>query len=62
MPDLKWQLAPSVDDFIRYEDGDMSPEQQTAFLQKLLDSGAWRTLQGAYGRAVMAAVQAGEIK
>jgi hypothetical protein len=42
-----------VNDFVRYETGDMSFTEAVQFFQELIDSGlAWR-LQGSYGRTAM---------
>jgi len=41
---------PSVEEFIDWENGDMSEENEIKFFQKLLDTGMAWTLQGMYGR------------
>lgn len=52
---------PTVDEFIAYEDGSMSWEDQLKFFQRLIDNGmAWQ-LQGHYGRTAAALIQAGVI-
>jgi len=54
--------APSVDDIMRYEQGEMSEEEMVKFFQGLIDSGmAWK-LQGHYGRTAMALINAGHCK
>ncbi len=53
---------PSVDDIIRYEQGEMTEEEMFKFFQGLIDSGmAWQ-LQGHYGRNASAMIQAGYCK
>lgn len=44
---------PSVEEFIDWENGDMSEENEIEFFQKLLDTGMAWTLQGMYGRRTM---------
>lgn len=49
----------SVDDVIDFENDELSPEAEAVILQKLINSGdGWR-LQGAYGRAMIAAIKSG---
>jgi hypothetical protein len=51
-----------TDYIIRYENGDLSPDETIALFQKLIDTGmAWR-LQGSYGRAAQAMIEAGLCK
>jgi hypothetical protein len=53
---------PSVDDIMRYEQGDMTQEETVTFFQKLIDSGmAWR-LQGCYGRMAASLIENGLCK
>lgn len=50
---------PPVQDFIRFEDGEMEEEELVEFFQKLIDTGdAWR-LQGFYGRTATALIERG---
>ena len=43
-------MVTNVDDFVRYESGEMTEEEVIVFMQSLIDSGlAWK-LQGHYGR------------
>lgn len=53
---------PSVDDIIRYEQGEMTEAEVVKFFQGLIDSGlAWQ-LQGHYGRTASALFKAGRCK
>lgn len=53
---------PSVDDIMRYEQGEMDEAETIKFFQGLIDSGmAWK-LQGSYGRAAMSFIEAGLCK
>jgi hypothetical protein len=53
---------PSVDDIMRYEQGEMTKDETIKFFQGLIDSGmAWR-LQGCYGRGASALIKAGYCK
>jgi hypothetical protein len=54
---------PSVDDIIRYEQGEITTEaEMVKFFQGLIDSGlAWQ-LQGHYGRNASAMIEAGHCK
>lgn len=48
-----------VDQIIRYENGEMEQEEVIEFFQDLVNSGmAWQ-LQGSYGRAAVALIEAG---
>jgi hypothetical protein len=51
----------TVDDIIDYEDGRMSHEREVYFFADLIGSGAAWTLQGFYGRAAQAYIEAGLI-
>jgi hypothetical protein len=52
---------PSVDDIMRYEDGEMEEDETVVFFQGLVDSGlAWQ-LQGHYGRTAAALIEAGKV-
>jgi len=42
-----------------YESGDMNQEETVSFFQGLIDSGMAWTLQGHYGRAAKALIDAG---
>ncbi len=48
-----------VDKMIALESGEMSEEETVEFFQELVDSGIVWQLQGAYGRAAMALIEAG---
>ena len=50
---------PSVDDIIRYEQGEMSDDEIIEFFQGLIDSGACWTLQGHYGRTAASLIEQG---
>lgn len=50
---------PSVEEFIDWENGDMSEENEIEFFQKLLDTGMAWTLQGMYGRRTAELLNAG---
>ena len=53
---------PSVDDIMRWEQGEMNKVETIKFFQGLIDSGmAWR-LQGCYGRMAMALIEGGYCK
>jgi hypothetical protein len=41
---------PTVNDFMRYENGGMSEDEQVSFIQALIDTGMAWSLQGSYGR------------
>lgn len=54
---------PSVDDIMRYEQGEMTTEAEVVnFFQGLIDSGLAWTLQGHYGRNAAALIKAGYCK
>ena len=49
-----------VDDVIAYEEGTMTEEEEVAMMQEAINSGmAWR-MQGSFGRAAMAMIEAGK--
>ena len=51
----------SVDDIIRYENGEMSQDEIITMFQKLVNSGlAWK-LQGHYGHAAMDLILSGDV-
>lgn len=51
--------ADTVDQIIRYEQGEMDTDEIVSFFQGLIDSGlAWQ-LQGHYGRTAFALINAG---
>lgn len=50
---------PNIDDILAWENGDMDEEQEVAFFQKLVTSGAAWTLQGMYGRRAKQLIDAG---
>lgn len=55
-------MMPSVDDIIRYENGEMGEDEVIDFFQDLVDTGmAWR-LQGSYGRTAKALIEYGWVK
>jgi len=47
----KSTYTPSVDDIVRFEQGEMSYDETVEFLTKLRDAGLLSQLQGFYGRA-----------
>jgi len=47
----KSTYTPSVDDIMRFEQGEMSYDETVEFLTKLRDAGWLSKLQGFYGRA-----------
>src|SRR5438105_2650213 len=48
-----------VDDTLKYENGEMSLNEEIAYFQRLINSGeAWQ-FQGSYGRQAMALIEAG---
>lgn len=51
-----------VDDIMRYEDGDMSQQEEIAMFQKLVRSGLAWSIQGSYGRTARAMIDAGLIE
>lgn len=52
----------SVDDLVRYEDGEMDEEEVLDLFQRLVNSGLAWTLQGHYGRTAVALIERGLIK
>jgi hypothetical protein len=50
-----------VDKLIDYENGEMTHEEQVAFIQELVDSGLVWQLQGHYGRTAAAMIESGEV-
>lgn len=54
--------AVSVDEIMRYENSEMTQQEEIAMFQKLVRSGmAWQ-LQGSYGRTARAMIDAGLIE
>ena len=54
--------AVSVDNIIRYEQGDMNEEEVIEFFQELVDTGlAWK-LQGHYGRTAKVLIDYGWVR
>ncbi|MEI6775162.1 MAG: hypothetical protein WCL18_10770 [bacterium] len=51
-----------IDNLIKYEEGDMSREEENKFLQEVHNRGDDKTLQGNYGREIAYRKQTGEIK
>jgi hypothetical protein len=51
--------APSVDQILAYEGGEMSEEDTITFFQEMIDSGVVWQLQGSYGRTAKALIDAG---
>ena len=49
----------NVDQFIAFEQGEMSPEDEYKFLQKIINDGSVWGLQGTYGRHAMDAIEKG---
>jgi len=52
-------VAPSLDQILAYEGGEMTEEETIAFFQEMIDSGIIWKLQGAYGRTAKAFIDAG---
>lgn len=50
-----------VDKIMRYEEGDMDEEEVIEFFQEMVHSGIVWQLQGSYGRAAAALIEAGYI-
>ena len=50
---------PNIDQIMSYENGEMSFGDTVEFFQELIDTGAAWTLQGSYGRAAAAFIEAG---
>lgn len=50
-----------VGSIMAFESGEMDFDAQVEFAQQLWDTGAWRSLQGSYGRFVHAMLEAGHI-
>jgi len=50
----------NVDNFVRFESGEMSDDEQVNFLQSLIDDGSIASLQGCYGRAAVRLIKAGK--
>ena len=48
-----------IDQIIAYENGELSDDEIVELFQSLIDSGAAWTLQGSYGRAAAALIDAG---
>jgi hypothetical protein len=46
-------------EIIAYEEGEMTPEEEAVFFQKLIDTGMAWTLQGHYGRHAQALIEEG---
>lgn len=56
------ETIPSVDDIMRYEQGEMTQEEMVKFFQELIDTGMELRLQGHYGRTAKALIEAGLCK
>lgn len=52
-------IMPNVGDLVRWESGEMEPEEVGPFFQGMIDSGLVWQLQGSYGRAAVALIEAG---
>jgi hypothetical protein len=48
-----------TEDLIRYENDEMTSEEEVVFFQKLIDTGMAWTLQGRYGRTAQRLIQEG---
>lgn len=52
-------MGDTVDKIMAWEAGDMTAKEEVEFFQELIDSGTCWTLQGCYGRAATALIDAG---
>lgn len=48
-----------TEDLIKYENDEMTDEEEVIFFQKLIDTGMAWTLQGSYGRRAEGLIEAG---
>lgn len=53
---------PDVTALMEWEDGAMTPEEERALFQQLVDSGAAWELQGMYGRRAVALIESGAVE
>ena len=51
--------AIKTEDLIKYENDEMTSEEEVVFFQKLIDTGMAWTLQGHYGRVATAMIKEG---
>lgn len=49
----------SIDQIIRYENGEMEDDEMVEMFQAMIDTGMVWTLQGHYGRAAMRLIESG---
>lgn len=59
MSGVEKQAGCTVDDIMRYENGEMDEAETIAFFQGMIDTGFVWQLQGSYGRTAAALIDTG---
>jgi hypothetical protein len=59
--DERQNSAVTVEEIMRFEDGEMETEEVIDFFQRLVDSGLAWSLQGSYGRMASSLIEAGYV-